>query len=68
MKRQKRDLTTRAYARGYRVGLSGKSRELCPADEGDARQNWMGGWRQGRADFWDGYTGVAALHCAPSVP
>jgi ribosome modulation factor len=68
MKRQKRDLTSRAYTRGYRTGVRGKSQSLCPAENGDLRVQWMSGWRQGRADNWDGYTGVSAIHCLPSIP
>ncbi|WP_207061075.1 ribosome modulation factor [Motiliproteus sp. SC1-56] len=68
MKRQKRDVTSRAYVRGYRAGLSGKSRDICPSETGDIREHWMSGWRQGRSDFWDGYQGVSGIHCTPSRP
>jgi ribosome modulation factor len=59
MKRQKRDMTERAYAKGYQVGVSGKSKDLCPDTNHDT---WMSGWRDGRADNWDGFTGISGLH------
>ncbi|WP_076719385.1 ribosome modulation factor [Motiliproteus sp. MSK22-1] len=68
MKRQKRDLTSRAYQRGYRVGLAGKSKELCPSNTTESTHHWLTGWRQGRSDFWDGYQGVSSIHCAPNIP
>ncbi|WP_210395203.1 ribosome modulation factor [Motiliproteus sediminis] len=68
MKRQKRDLTSRAYVRGYRAGRAGKSRDLCPTEVNQTREQWMSGWRQGRSDYWDGYQGVSGLHCAPTIP
>lgn len=67
MKRHKRDLSTRAFQKGYRVGLLGKSKNLCPAVAGDSRQQWIMGWRQGRSDYWDGYHGISSLHCAPHI-
>ena len=61
MRRQKRDKNDRAYARGYQTGVHGKSKELCPYEDQTARQSWLGGWRQGREDQWDGYTGTAGV-------
>jgi ribosome modulation factor len=68
MKRQKRDLTSRAYVRGYRAGVSGKSQDKCPTQTGVSREHWISGWRQGREDFWDGYQGISNLHCSPAIP
>ncbi len=68
MKRQKRDRTSRAFIKGYQAGLHGKSKSHCPSDTGELRHQWMNGWRQGRSDNWDGFTGVASIHCRPSVP
>ncbi|MBV1879627.1 MAG: ribosome modulation factor [Pseudomonadales bacterium] len=65
MRRQKRDKTNRAYARGYNVGIHGKSKELCPHHNLDIRQSWLCGWRNGRGDNWDGFTGVAGVGRAP---
>ena len=61
MRRQKRDKNSRAYVRGYHIGVSGKSKELCPYTDLQARQSWLGGWRQGREDQWDGFTGTAGV-------
>lgn len=62
MKKQKRDSLPRAHARGYNAGLNGRSKEVCPHSAGDTRQEWLGGWREGRADAWNGMNGVSALH------
>ncbi|GAA6133617.1 ribosome modulation factor [Oceaniserpentilla sp. 4NH20-0058] len=53
----------RAYQKGYLAGVQGRSKDLCP--EGTAHFNWMTGWREGRADHWDGYSGVAGVHRLP---
>ena len=45
MKRQKRDKLSRAHAKGYQAGISGRSKDNCPFQETDARSQWMGGWR-----------------------
>ncbi|NVK11589.1 MAG: ribosome modulation factor [Gammaproteobacteria bacterium] len=52
MKRQKRDMNVRAYNRGYKAGLQGKSKDCCPHTQEDHRLEWMGGWRQAREDQW----------------
>ena len=49
MKTIKRSLIDRFYNRGYRAGIGGKSRELCPAIAGSSRVAWLSGWRDGRA-------------------
>src|SRR5690606_7583892 len=54
MKRQKRDQTERAFSKGYKAGIEGRSRSLCPHDTGTARQQWLNGWRESRTDQWDG--------------
>lgn len=61
MKRQKREKTDRAFARGYQCGLHGKSRDLCPFHDEPSRQSWLSGWRTGREDNWDGYIGTAGV-------
>ncbi|MFT5595010.1 ribosome modulation factor [Bermanella sp. WJH001] len=63
MRRQKRDMDRRAFQKGYMAGVQGRSKDLCP--EGTAHFNWMSGWREGRADHWDGYSGVAGVHRLP---
>ncbi|MDY6828281.1 MAG: ribosome modulation factor [Pseudomonadota bacterium] len=61
----KRDLPARAYSRGYRAGLGGKSKELCPHQNATSRHQWLSGWRQGREDNWSGMQGVSAIHRLP---
>jgi ribosome modulation factor len=62
MRRQKRDMNSRAYDRGYQAGVSGRSQDICPHTEEEHRQNWLTGWREGRSDQWDGLTGVSGVH------
>ncbi len=50
MKRQKRDKMTRAHAKGYQAGITGRSKELCPFQTSDARSQWLGGWREAVED------------------
>jgi ribosome modulation factor len=50
MKRQKRDKLTRAHARGYQAGISGRSKELCPFQTPEPRSEWLGGWREALTD------------------
>ena len=61
MRRQKRSLTTRAFNRGYQTGLSGRSQDICPHEQSETRANWLAGWRSGRSDYIEGYSGVACL-------
>lgn len=61
MKRQKRNFSERALTRGYRAGVSGKSRSLCPHGSGDARHMWLSGWRDGREDHWNGFNTLAQV-------
>lgn len=63
MKRQKRDRDVRAYSRGYKAGLDGKSRDLCPFEDNlHQRSHWMSGWREGRTDQNYGMTGISGIH------
>ena len=50
MKRQKRDKLTRAHAKGYQAGISGRSKDVCPFQPSDARSQWLGGWREALED------------------
>ena len=61
MKRQKRDRFDRAYSKGYNAGLNGKSQDRCPFDALIARSSWINGWREGRTDHIQGYTGGASV-------
>lgn len=60
MKRQKRNQIERAFSKGYQAGIDGRSRSLCPHDNGNTRQNWLTGWREGREDHWNGFNRAAA--------
>ena len=62
MRRQKRDMNSRAFDKGYQAGVSGRSSEDCPHANEEHRQHWLSGWREGRADQWDGLTGVSGVH------
>ncbi|WP_444998370.1 ribosome modulation factor [Aliikangiella sp. IMCC44359] len=55
MKRQKRDRYERAHSKGFTAGISGKSSEECPFSSADAREQWLGGWRDARAEMSKGY-------------
>ena len=67
MKKQKRDLQERAFARGYRAGVERRSKDLAPIAAGPQRDSWLSGWRDGRADHWDGYIGVSGIHKMAAV-
>ncbi|TCO75626.1 ribosome modulation factor [Chromatocurvus halotolerans] len=67
MKRQKRDMGTRAFDRGYHAGVSGRSMDICPHENEQQRMNWLSGWREGRSDQWDGMTGVSGVHRIPTI-
>ncbi len=62
MRRIKRDMSERAFQRGYLAGLHGKSKDSCPSDQSTLHQQWVNGWREGRIDNWEGKTGVSAVH------
>lgn len=59
MKRQKRNHVDRAFSKGYQVGITGRSRTVCPYDAGPIRQEWLNGWREGREDHWNGFNRFA---------
>ncbi|USA43239.1 ribosome modulation factor [Spongiibacter taiwanensis] len=61
MKRQKRDMSERAYQRGYSAGIAGRTKECCPHTQHQLKQEWITGWREGRNDHWDGLSTAAAL-------
>ncbi|PLW82641.1 ribosome modulation factor [Kineobactrum sediminis] len=62
MKKHKRDTSSRAFDRGYRAGVSGRSVDFCPHAQEEQRQHWVSGWREGRVDQWDGLTGISGVH------
>lgn len=55
MKRQKRDRLERANAQGFKAGVAGRSKDLCPYQESDIRSEWLGGWRDAIEARNDGY-------------
>ncbi len=57
MKRQKRDRMERAHSRGYQAGLVGKSRDNCPYNTLEAKEQWLGGWREARSEVGSGLFG-----------
>lgn len=50
MKRQKRDRLDRAHAKGYKAGITGRSRDACPYQTSDSKSEWLGGWREAIGD------------------
>lgn len=46
MKRQKRDRLERAHSQGFKAGLAGRSKDLCPYQQIEHRSEWLGGWRE----------------------
>ncbi|MBV1930613.1 MAG: ribosome modulation factor [Porticoccaceae bacterium] len=55
MKRQKRDISQRAFSKGYQVGYQGRSEEGCPFQEGTlTAREWLNGWQEGHDDHLDG--------------
>jgi len=54
MKRQKRDRIARAHNRGYQAGVTGKSKDDCPYQSLNYREQWLGGWRDARTDVLNG--------------
>lgn len=67
MRRQKRDALDRTFKKGYQAGVSGKSKSLCPTTKAEEQQSWLNGWREGREDNWNGYTGVSGIHKLPGI-
>lgn len=59
MKRQKRNQVERAFSKGYKSGVDGRSRSLCPHESGPGRLEWMNGWREAREDQWAGFNRAA---------
>ncbi len=50
MKRQKRDKQSRAHAKGYQAGILGRSKDICPHHDVEAKSEWLGGWREAISD------------------
>lgn len=57
MKRQKRDVSQRAFNKGYQLGYQGRSEESCPFQENSVTaREWLRGWEEGHEDHCDGMT------------
>lgn len=55
MKKHKKDLSHRAFIKGYQTAIQQRSISNCPYQpESKLAYHWCTGWRQGRADYWDG--------------
>lgn len=55
MKKHKKDLSHRAFLKGYQASIQNRSISTCPYQaESKLGFHWCCGWRQGRADYWDG--------------
>ena len=50
MRRQKRDRLDRAHSNGYQAGIAGRTKEICPYNNTDAKSEWLGGWREAMTD------------------
>ena len=64
MKKHKRDVHRRAYLKGYQAVISGRSKDESPTTQ---RADWLAGWRDGRADLWDGRVGVSGIQSNPMM-
>lgn len=55
MKRQKRDRSERAHHKGFNAGINGKAPSACPFETLEAKEQWLGGWREAREEVGKGY-------------
>ncbi len=65
MKRQKRDRSEHVFVKGFQTGAGGRSLDLCPYQDMQLRHRWLSGWREGRAAFHQGLSGVSLIGLAP---
>ena len=55
MKSQKRDISQRAYSKGYQLGYQGRSEDNCPYQgNSNTAREWLKGWQEGHDDRCDG--------------
>ena len=54
MKSSKRNMTKRAFSKGYYTGHAGKPKTGCPHFVLQERQAWLNGWRAGWVDRVEG--------------
>lgn len=59
MKTHKREKNNSAYVHGFVSGVRGHSLEICPyVSDINLRAAWLGGWREGRTQHFEGFTGI----------
>jgi len=46
MNRQKRDRKQRAFSKGFQAGIHQQSRDNCPYQNVNQKEQWLGGWRE----------------------
>ena len=57
MKKHKKDLSHRAFLRGYQTAIQPRSKSPCHYQADSILGfHWCTGWRQGRADYWSGFS------------
>jgi len=57
MKKHKKDLSHRAFIKGYQAAIKDRSLSSCPYQSTSSLEfHWNTGWRQGRADYWSGFS------------
>lgn len=68
MKKHKKDLSHRAYTRGYQAAIKERSLSNCPYQTAsNLGFQWCSGWRQGRADYWNGFNHAAMQQRASNL-
>lgn len=55
MNRQKRDRSERAFSKGFKAGLSGQGKNVCPYNTTEEKTQWLGGWREANEERHAGY-------------
>lgn len=62
MKTHKRNMVDRAFNKGYKAGMRGRSTDGCPyVTVAVERGSWMAGWRDGRNGFLSGYLDIESV-------
>ncbi|MGB1157845.1 MAG: ribosome modulation factor [Porticoccaceae bacterium] len=57
MRKHKKDLSHRAYCRGYQVAIRGRAKSLCPYQQGSPLNiAWTNGWQLGHNDYYSGFS------------
>jgi len=57
MRKHKKDLSHRAFNRGYQVAIQGRAESLCPYQQGSPLNiAWRSGWQLGHEDYSSGFS------------